>query len=35
VNYFKFEPKTQVAVIFGEKFYAYIKRDPKTERFYC
>ena len=35
VNYFKFEPKTEVAIIYGEKFYAYIKRDPKTESFYC
>lgn len=35
VNYFKFEPQTEVAVVFGEKFYAYIKRDPKTESFYC
>ena len=35
VNYFMFEPKTEVAIIYGEKFYAYIKRDPKTESFYC
>ena len=35
VNFFRFEPQTEVAVIFGEKFYAYIKRDPKTESFYC
>ena len=34
VNYFKFEPQTEVAVVYGEKFYAYVKRDPKTESFY-
>ena len=35
VNYFKFEPQTDVAFVYGEKFYAFIKRDPKTECFYC
>ena len=34
VNYFKFEPHTDVAFVFGEKFYAYVKRDPRTESFY-
>ena len=34
VNYFKFEPGTDVAFVFGEGFFAYIKRDPKTESFY-
>ena len=34
VNYFRFEPESDVAFVFGEKFYAYIKRDPRTECFY-
>lgn len=34
VNYFKLEPQTEVAVVFGEKFFALIKRDPKTECLY-
>ena len=34
VNYFKFEPQTDVAFVTGEKFFAYIKRDPRTESFY-
>ena len=34
VNYFKFEPQTEVAFITGKKFFAYIKRDPKTESLY-
>ncbi|MDY6339003.1 MAG: hypothetical protein SPL61_05150 [Saccharofermentans sp.] len=34
VNYFKFFPQTDVAFVTGEKFFAYIKRDPKTESLY-
>lgn len=35
VNYFKIEPDTDLAIISDDKrFYAYIKRDNKTERFY-
>ena len=34
VNYFKFEPQTEVAFVTGKKFFAYIKRDPKTESLY-
>ena len=34
VNCFKFEPQTDVAIVYGDKFYAYIKRDPRTESFY-
>ena len=34
VNYFKFEPETDVAFVTGEGFFAYIKRDSKTESFY-
>ena len=34
VNYFKFEPETAVAFVTGEGFFAYIKRDPKTECYY-
>ena len=34
VNCFRFEPQTEVAVVSGEKFYAFIRRDRKTECFY-
>ena len=34
VNCFKFEPQNDVAIVYGDKFYAYIKRDPRTESFY-
>ena len=34
VNYFKIEPQTELAVVYGEKFYAFVKRNPKTESFY-
>ncbi|MBR4913815.1 MAG: hypothetical protein IKZ42_00890 [Clostridiales bacterium] len=34
VNYFKFEPETDVAFVSGEKFFAYVKRDSRTESFY-
>ena len=34
VNYFKFEPETDVAFVSSEKFFAYIKRDSRTESFY-
>ena len=34
VNYFRIEPDTDVAVISGHKFFAFIKREEKTESFY-
>ena len=34
VNYFKFEPQTEVAFVYAEGFLAYIKRDSRTESFY-
>ena len=34
VNCFAIRPETDLAVIHGGKFFAYIKRDSKTERFY-
>ena len=34
VNYFRFEPGTSVAFVCGDGFFAYIKRDPRTESIY-
>ena len=33
-NCFKFTPQTDVAFVYGKNFFAYIKRDPRTESFY-
>ncbi|MBO4910597.1 MAG: hypothetical protein J5476_15095 [Lachnospiraceae bacterium] len=34
VNFFRMEPETDVAVVYGDDFFAYIKKDPGTESFY-
>ena len=34
VNCFKLVPKTKVAIVYGKDFFAFIKKDPRTESFY-
>ena len=34
VNIFRFIPQTEVAMVHGKGFMAFIKRDPRTESFY-
>ncbi len=34
VNCFTIRPETDLAIVYGGKFFAYIKRDSKTESFY-
>ena len=33
-NYFRIEPETDLAVVYGDSFSAYIKKDSRTESFY-